>query len=222
MKFNTFFILGAMGLTACAEAPAPAPSYPRVPLSSAPVETGAPEVEPPSPSLAELLKDIEAAYRRGDYARGLTLVKKAFELEKNDVAAMDRIGSIYYVLGRYGEALTVWTRALPLEKDPEKRLALENSIRVTRRGLGLADEAFAAPVSTAPAPSPVATPATPPPDAAAAAAKKSEAEALYKKGVRFYAAGEYLQATTAFLHVLELDPGNADAEKALKRLKLDR
>jgi tetratricopeptide (TPR) repeat protein len=213
---KNFSLSVALGLlaTACSAPPrAAAPAAPAAPIAA--------DVEPAPPDLAQLLKRIETAYRGGNYALGLSLVKQALELENNDVSAMDRIGSIYYVLGRYGEALTIWNRALPLERDPQKRRALENSIRVTRRGLGLAEDAFvAAAVSSAAAP----PPPRPKPAAKAELSEetKAEVEALYKKGVKYYASGQYLQATTAFLDVLELDPDNADAAKALKRLQLDR
>lgn len=211
MKPLALIVISGILLAACSSTP----SHP----DSAPVKTvdnSGPEVEEASPTLAELLRKIEAAYRHGNYELGLSLVKKAFELKQNDVSAMDRIGSIYYVLGRYGEALTVWSRALPLEHDMQKRHALENSILVTRRSLGLADVASA---------TPAATPVTAPPTVPAkelSPETKAEVLALYKKGVKYYASGQYLQATTAFLRALELDPGNPDATKALKRLKLDR
>ena len=176
-------------------------------------EPAAPVVEAEPATLAELLRAIEAAYRKGNYERGLALVQRAFELKQNDVSALDRIGSIYYVLGRYGEALTIWKRALPLEHDLKKRAALENSIAVTRRSLGIAEEVAAiAPIVKTRPPKPVKRPARKSPQA--------EIERLYKLGVKNYTAGEYLQATTAFLRILEFDPDNADARKALERLKL--
>jgi tetratricopeptide (TPR) repeat protein len=167
--------------------------------------TPTPAIERLPETLPELLKLIEVAYRRGHYAQGLALVKKALELEKNNVSAMDRIGSIYYVLGRYGEALTIWKKALPLEQDLRKRRALENSISVARRSLGLIDDA------------PIVERAVEP---ARLSIDKNEIQELQRKGVRHYASGEYLQATTVFLRILELDPENADAAKALKRLQL--
>ncbi len=170
------------------------------------MEAPAPTVEPPPKKLPELLKQIETAYRRGNYSFGLALVKKALELKQNDVSAMDRIGSIYYVLGRYGEAVTIWGKALPLEQDLQKRRALENSIAVARRSLGLVDDA--------PSAAPIVAPITIKP------IDPNEIQALYKKGIKHYASGEYLQATTVFLRILELNPGNADAAKALKRLQL--
>lgn len=193
-------MLGAF-LAACAAQRTSAPE----PASVGPAISS--DAVAPAATLPELLKQIETAYRRGHYAVGLDLVKKALELEKNDVSAMDRIGSIYYVLGRYGEAVTIWKRAVPLEQDPQKRRALENSIAVARRSLGLIDDA------------PPAAPAT----ATAVKTRRAspnEIQTLQKKGIKHYASGEYLQATTIFLRILELDPGNADATKALKRLQL--
>jgi tetratricopeptide (TPR) repeat protein len=191
----------------------------------------APEA-PPVPTLADLLKQIEAAYRHKDYALGLSLVKKAYELKQKDVSTMDRIGSVYFVLGRYGEALSVWTQALPLEHDRKKRRELEKSILATRRALGLANETrIAAPSQAPPAPRPAAAvptatvasaPPAPAPEKALSAETQAQIQAIYKKGVKYYATGQYLQATGAFLRVLELDPENADATKALKRLQLDR
>ena len=207
IKFTFRLLILTAGLAACARNE----RRPALNLPPPRAEEPVPVVEPPPPSLPELLKQIETAYRRGNYASGLALVKKALELEKNDVSAMDRIGSIYYVLGRYGEAVTIWGKAVPLEQDLQKRRALENSIVVARRSLGLVDDA------------PAAEPVAAPPPKKAAPRKKAgpkEIEALQKKGIKYYAAGEYLQATTVFLRILELDPGNADATKALKRLRL--
>ncbi|MFI5349392.1 MAG: tetratricopeptide repeat protein [Elusimicrobiota bacterium] len=183
-----------------------------------PVSSNTNNAEQAPPTLTELLNQISAAYRHKNYELGLSLVKKAFELKEKDVSSMDRIGSVYYALGRYGEALTVWTQALPLERNPRKRRALENSIAVTRRSLGLAEPNFAASPSTT-----TAAAAPPAPKAKELSPEtKASVQALYKKGVKYYASGQYLQATTAFLRILELDPGNADATKALQRLKLDQ
>ncbi|OGR89228.1 MAG: hypothetical protein A3J74_09905 [Elusimicrobia bacterium RIFCSPHIGHO2_02_FULL_57_9] len=162
-------------------------------------------------TLPELLTQIEDSYRRGNYDRGLVLVKRALELKQADVSSLDRIGSVYYLLGRYGEALTIWRQALPLERNLQRRRELGNSIAVARRSLGLAHE-------EPPLPQPrtrlkVKKPRRRP--------DRRQIQDLYKKGIRYYARGEYLQATTAFLRILELDPGNGDATKALERLRLE-
>lgn len=182
----------------------------------APVAPPAPIVVEPEPTtLGELLAGIEAAYRKGDYNRGLALVKRVYELKQADVSTLDRVGSIYYVLGRYGEALTVWQRALPLEKNLRRRRELSQSITTARHTLGLGPEGkpvAAPPAAAKPKPKP-ATPAVKPDPAVI--------ERLYQSGVRHYAAGEFLQAATIFLRIVQLDPGNLKAAKALERLHLD-
>ena len=199
-----------LGLAACV-APAPAPPAP-VPAPVAPVAS-----EPEPFTLGELLAGIEAAYRKGDYNRGLALVKKVYELKQADITTLDRVGSIYYVLGRYGEALTVWQTALPMEKNLSRRRELAKSITVARQTLGLGPEGQPAPAPAA-RPKPVVRPKPPAPKVAP---DKKVIEKLYQSGVKHYAAGEYLQATTIFLRIAALDPGNAKAAKALERLHLE-
>lgn len=199
-------LIVGLSLTACSSPePVAAPVPPPPPVIVAPAE-------PQPTTLPELLTGIEAAYRKGDYDRGLKLVKRVFELDSTDVTALDRVGSIYYVLGRYGEALTIWQQALPREKNPTRRRELSRSITVARRTLGLAVEGTPAP-GKPPRPRPKAR--TPRP------IDPKEIDALYRKGVKHYARGEFLQATTAFLRILELDPADQRAAKALERLHLD-
>ena len=198
----------------------PAAGTARAAVPAQPKNSNTNNAEQAAPTLTELLNQISAAYRHKNYELGLSLVKKAFELKEKDVSSMDRIGSVYYALGRYGEALTVWTQALPLERNPRKRRALENSIAVTRRSLGLAEPNFAEPAARSTTTAAVAAPA--PKAKELSTETKASIQALYKKGVKYYASGQYLQATTAFLRILELDPGNADATKALQRLKLEQ
>lgn len=206
--FSPFFVL-FLGLAACV------PPAARPPEPAAPAPVAAPVPAAPEPAtLPELLTGIEAAYRKGDYERGLALVKRVYELKHTDVTTYDRVGSIYYILGRYGEALTVWQQALPLEKNLRRRRELSQSIAVARHTLGLGPEG-------GPAPAPAAPAAKPKPRVPVAAPDKAFIERLYQTGVRHYAAGEYLQATTVFLRIRELDPGNLKAAKALERLNLE-
>lgn len=206
--FPPFFAL-FFGLAACVP-PAARPPEPPVP---APVAAPVPAAPEPV-TLAELLAGIEAAYRKGDYERGLALVKRVYELKLTDVTTYDRVGSIYYILGRYGEALTVWQQALPLEKNLRRRQELSQSIAIARHTLGLGPEGGPAPAPASPAPKPKSRAPAPAPD-------KAFIERLYQTGVKHYAAGEYLQAATVFLRIRELDPGNPKAAKALERLNLE-
>lgn len=179
-----------------------------------PRPVGAPAADAPAPfpdAMPELIAQIKTAYKKGDYDRGLALVRHAYELKDAGVSTFDRIGSIYYALGRDGEAVTLWTRALALEHDPQRYLELKRSIAAVRTSLGLPDDApppTDAPPKVAPGPARRADP--------------REIDRLYKLGVKYYAEGEYLQATDAFLRVLDLDAANEDARKALERLRQER
>ena len=186
-----------------APAAAPSPADPAVPATS---------LEDPA-SLEALLSRIEEAYSRGDYQKGLSLVKQVLEMKQTDnLGALERVGSTYYVLGLYGEAATAWQKALSLQKDPQKRKALEADIAKARRNLGLSATEPVVP-STAAASAAVSP---------LSAADRKDVEGLYQKAVEHYARGEFLQATALFNRILQIDPRNAQAQKALERLKSKR
>lgn len=169
--------------------------------------------------MQDMLARVKDAYARGDYAQGLSLVKEVLSSKSSSLSSYDRIGSMYYALGREAEALTIWERALQMEKDPQRRKALEDTVATTRRSLGLGEApAPAAELSAAPRPAAPAAKPKPPvkkPDS-------SELEKLHARGVELYAGGEYLQATAVYLRILELDPEDARAKKALERLRTRR
>jgi len=52
----------------------------------------------------------------------------------------------------------------------------------------------------------------------AAVGDPRDVEKLYQKGVEYYARGEFLQATSMFLRILQIDPENDQARKALERI----
>jgi tetratricopeptide (TPR) repeat protein len=66
-------------------------------------------------------------------------------------------------------------------------------------------------VPSAPAPAAAVAPRRP-------AGDTRDVERLYQKGVEHYARGEYLQATAMFIRILQIDPENAQARKALERI----
>lgn len=203
-------LLAAAHLHGCATAPRPEPGAPAPASALAPPQTPSPAAAAPTPAgLPALLREIEGAYRGGRYAQGLALVKKVLEMKESALSTYDRLGTIYYTLGRHGEALAIWERGLPLEKDPKRRRALSESIAMARRSLGLSGAA-----------SPSEKAAPPKPAKPLGAAEKKRLEELYELGVAHYAQGEYLQATTLFLRILEADPEHAEAKKALSRLRL--
>jgi len=203
-------------LLACASPEAKQASPAQVPIPPSPP----PGAQPPQElageaSVQSMLSRIRDAYARGDYERGLALVKEILSLGKGTLSTYDRLGSTYFALGRYGEALTIWEKALQMEKNPERRKALADSVSLARSSLGLGEPAAQGTPDAAPAPA--AKPRAPaklkPPDPA-------EIKELHRKGVEYYANGEYLAAATVYMRILALDPEDAQAKKALERLRM--
>lgn len=164
-----------------------------------------------------LLKASREAYANGQFARGLELVKRLIEVSPDKGIAYDRVGSVYFALGRGDEALGMWETALALEKDPERKTGLTGSINLARRSLGMPDLAPPPPPRVLKPPvkkPPKKTPKVP------ALTDREMAQAAYNKGVEKYASGEYLAATTFFLEALDIDPTHEAARKALERLKM--
>jgi len=164
-----------------------------------------------------LLKASREAYASGHFTRGLELVKRLIEVSPDKGVAYDRVGSVYFALGRGDEALGMWATALALEKDPERKSGLTGSINLARRSLGM--------LELAPPPPPRVR--KPPPKKPSQKAPKGPvltdreaAQAAYNKGIEKYASGEYLAATTFFMEALDIDPTHEPARKALERLKL--
>lgn len=176
----------------------------------------APEPIPDTPDA--LLKATREAYAAGNFGRGLELVKRVLEVSPDKGVAYDRVGSIYFALGRGEEALGMWQSALALEKDPERKAGLTGSINVARRTLGLPDLPPPAPPRVRRPP--VRKPPTGKPPKTPIRSDREEAQSAYLAGVEKYAAGEYLAATTLFMKALDIDPTHEPARKALERLKL--
>lgn len=157
----------------------------------------------------ELLFRVEAANNRGEHEKVLGLLQDILTLEPGNIVALERVGSTYFVLGRYQDALDTWQRAYPLEDDPREKAALEQYINEARAKLGEA--------GAAPAPRPRVE--RPRPQPKVQRVDPNDVRRLYQKGVEHYARGEYLQATAMFMRILQIDPENAAAKKALERLK---
>jgi len=152
--------------------------------------------ESPQDSIEELLHRAEAAFERGDQAAAEKWLQEALFLEPENATILERLGSLRYVQGRPQEAAAYWERAKPLENRPEQLKALaEYLARV--RGAGR-------------------------PAAATEPADSGAISDLYERAIELYARGEQLQATALFLRILQLDPENESARKALERLSRPR
>jgi tetratricopeptide (TPR) repeat protein len=151
----------------------------------------------------------------GKAAEALTLGKQALELEPTDPTALSRVGTAYFLLGQTEQAVAYWTQALQFERSPSERDILVRAIRQTQEKR----KPEAKPAAPTPPPAPVVIIQAPKPRTPA---DPREIERLYREGVELYAAGDTAQAAEVFRRILDLDPGNDQALKALKRLKIEQ
>jgi tetratricopeptide (TPR) repeat protein len=178
----------------------------------------------------ELHYQVEFANTRGDSARVESLLSDILELEPENATALERIGSMRYLTGHMPEAISAWESALKIETRERELESLREYLRMAKErasgkplpGGGVlipAPTPTPAPAAAAPAApaAPVARPAAPAP-AQVPAGDPRDVEKLYQKGVEHYARGEYLQASAMFLRILQIDPNNEPARKALERI----
>ncbi|MBI5245831.1 MAG: type IX secretion system membrane protein PorP/SprF [Elusimicrobia bacterium] len=191
----------------------------------------------PRSFMEELLWRVEFAHTRGEVGKVESQLSDIIALEPDNVTALERLGSLRYLSGRYLEAITIWETAAKTETRENELLSIREYIKLARERAGGAvmpggvAPAALVPVvapeiesstSAATAPAPRAAPA---PESSAAPAPRAAApgdardiDKLYARGVEFYSHGEYLQATAAFMRILQIDPENGPARKALERI----
>ena len=207
--------------------------------------------EHPRGFIEEILYQAEFANTRGDMGRVETLLGDTLVLEPENATALERVGSLRYLTGHLPEAISAWELALKIETRERELESLREYLRVARERAtgkpmpgGASGPLITVPAeSPAPATVPAASPAAavpapaqaplipvqpipraePAPRAAAApAGDPRDVENLYQKGVEHYARGEYLQASGMFLRILQIDPENEQARKALDRIQSRR
>lgn len=160
----------------------------------------------------ELLWRVEYAHTRSDTAQVEALLTDVILLEPENITALERLGSQRYLAGRYLEAIQAWEAAAKLESREREQTSLQAYLKLARE----AASGKAMPGGLAPAA--VAPKVEPRREVPAPSGDPREIEGLYQKGVEHYARGEYLQASSMFLHILRIDPNNAPARKALERI----
>ncbi len=183
---------------------------------------------------------VAQAHKDGNRDRERDVLADIHELEPGNLMATERLGSLYYVTGDFKKAVEMWQKAMPLETNTAEQQSMQDYIRVADQKMGAgapanpsggaaqapgAQEApgsiqatllnEAAPQQGA-APQPYAAPAA---AQAASASDPREVADLYQKGVEHYARGEYLQAMAMFMRILQIDPNNEQAQKALERIQ---
>jgi tetratricopeptide (TPR) repeat protein len=146
---------------------------------------------------------MEVALREKDYNRVVSLAEQVLQLDPTNSLAYKRLGAAHYAERRLPEALKALRSAFKLEKDPEQRKQLKAYVDA----LSALVERRAEP---APRPAEAAKPA---------GAAPQDIERLYEAGVDLYAQGRLSEASAAFKRILELEPDNVSARRALDRVQ---
>lgn len=151
---------------------------------------------------------MEVALKEGDYEKVLKLSKEVLELDPARVLAYKRRAAAQYALKRYPEALASLRSAIRLERDGDERKTLKSYI-----------DALEALIARTTASKPV----TPKPVEAAPvkAAAPVEIERMYEAGVDLYAQGRLREAGELFRKILQADPKNVSARRALNRVQAE-
>ncbi|MBI4370850.1 MAG: type IX secretion system membrane protein PorP/SprF [Elusimicrobia bacterium] len=176
--------------------------------------------------LDQMLDRAEYAHTRGDAGQVEQILGDVLTLEPDNATALERLGSLRYLNGRYTDAVAAWEKALTVETRERELESLRGYLKLAKEKAEGKGPEGTAPPALAPAPTPTqgsapaAKPASAPAPAAAPARRGDprDIQSFYEKGVEHYARGEYLQASAMFLLILQIDPQNEQARKALDRI----
>ncbi|MBI4422269.1 MAG: type IX secretion system membrane protein PorP/SprF [Elusimicrobia bacterium] len=150
---------------------------------------------------------MEVALKEGDYDKVLRLAKEVLDIDPTRVLAYKRQAAAQYARKQYGEALASLKAAHGLERDSAERKTLTSYMDALEALLAR---------QAAPAPKPAARPAAAPERPAPV-----DIERLYEAGVDLYAQGRLREAAEQFRRILEADPKNVSARRALDRVQAD-
>lgn len=148
---------------------------------------------------------MEVALRERDFERVVKLADQVLELDPSNALAYKRLGAAHYALKHNVEALKALRSAYKLETDSDSRKQIKSYIDALQSLIerGRRD--------TTPAPKvqePKSTGLTP-----------VEIERLYEAGVDLYAQGKLTEAAAAFRRIIESEPNNTSARRALDRVQ---
>jgi len=148
---------------------------------------------------------MEVALRERDFERVVKLADQVLQLDPANALAYKRLGAAHYALKRNVEALKALRSAYKLETDSDSRKQIKNYIdalqALIERGKRDATPVAKAPESKSTGLSPV------------------EIERLYEAGVDLYAQGKLAEAAKAFRKIIDAEPNNTSARRALDRVQ---
>jgi tetratricopeptide (TPR) repeat protein len=150
--------------------------------------------------IEQLLTRAAFALEQGRYDEAVSLSRQVHELDPENLAAWENLGTAWFAQGDYTRSLEAWERAIALEKSSARRALLAGYMKSIRKLLER--------------PRVVARPAEPPRPVVA----PHEIQKLYNRAVDLYTSGQLEAARDAFERVLSLDPAYIPASKGLRRV----
>ncbi|MBI5246491.1 MAG: conjugal transfer protein TraF [Elusimicrobia bacterium] len=148
---------------------------------------------------------MEVALRERDFERVVKLADQVLQIDPSNALAYKRLGAAHYALHHNSEALKALRSAYKLETDSDSRKQIKSYIDALQSLIerGRRDSA---PAKTA---EPVKSSGLSPVDI----------ERLYEQGVDLYAQGKLTESAAAFRRILESEPNNTSARRALDRVQ---
>ncbi|PIR15891.1 MAG: hypothetical protein COV48_11865 [Elusimicrobia bacterium CG11_big_fil_rev_8_21_14_0_20_64_6] len=147
---------------------------------------------------------MEVALRERDFARVLTLADQVLQLDPSNALAYKRLGAAHYALKHNVEALNALRSAYKLETDSDSRKQIKGYIDALQSLIERGKK------QSAPAK---------PAEVKSSGLSPVEIERLYEAGVDQYAKGNLSEAAKTFRRILESEPNNSSARRALDRVQ---
>ncbi len=149
-----------------------------------------------------LMALMEVAMRERDFERVVKLANEILQVDPVNGTAFKRLGSSLYALKRNADALNALRAALRLEKDSEERGRLKGYIGAITSLIEKARQESSA-------------------RTVARTASPKQIEDLYDSGVALYSQGKLDEAAATFRKLLNMEPNNVPARRALDRVQTE-
>lgn len=145
---------------------------------------------------AAALTQANSAVQERRYGPAVELSLTVLQEDPDNLGAWQNLGISHFALNEFEASLKAWRKAYALEKDPRRRAAIRGYLRSVQRASGRI------------------------PEKARRVARLGAAEIrkLYDEGVDSYARRQFAKAKESFEKILESDPDNEEARKALSRV----
>lgn len=147
---------------------------------------------------------MEVALRERDFERVIKLSEQVLELDPANALAYKRLGAAHYALKHNAEALKALRSAYKLETDSDSRKQIKSYIDALQALIERGKQA-AAPQK--------------PVEVKSTGLSPVEIERLYESGVDLYAQGKLSEAAAVFRRILDSEPNNTSARRALDRVQ---